>query len=186
MAPLVVLITSFAAFRILGFGVPYFADWHHAPRAALGIMFLLTASAHWEKRRPDLVHMVPRGIGNAGLWVSVTGVAELAAAAGLQVPRMAQWAATAAIAMLCCLFPANMKATKAHLVILGKPVMGVGPRLGLQVIFCTYCLRLATLISECAAGRRQIISVATRLFAEVPPSPSTVAANVASRHPSAA
>jgi uncharacterized membrane protein len=79
--------------------------------------------------------MVPRSIGNAGLWVSVTGVAELAAAVGLQVPRMEPWAATAAIAMLCCLFPANMKAAKEHLTILRKPVMRVGPRLGLQVNF---------------------------------------------------
>jgi hypothetical protein len=70
MAPLVALITSFALFRILGFRVPYFADWHHALRAALGIMFLITASAHWGRRRPDLVRMVPRSIGKAGLWVS--------------------------------------------------------------------------------------------------------------------
>jgi uncharacterized membrane protein len=135
MAPLVALIISFALFRILGFGVSYFADSHHALRAALGVMFLLTASAHWGKRRPDLVRMVPRSIGNAGLWVFVTGTAELAAAVGLQVPRLAPWAATAAIAMLCCLFPANMKAAKEHLTILRKPVMGAGSRLGLQVIF---------------------------------------------------
>jgi hypothetical protein len=67
--------------------------------------------------------MVPRGIGNAGLWVSVTGVAEVAIAIGLQIPSLARWTAVAVIIMLCCLFPANVKAAREHLTILQRPVL---------------------------------------------------------------
>jgi uncharacterized membrane protein len=135
MAPLICLIVAFLVFRAIGLFVPYFADWNTALRAALGVMFLLTASAHWGKRRPDLIRMVPKGIGNAGLWVSVTGVAELAITIGLQVPHLARWTAGAAILMLCCLFPANIKAAREHLTIQQRPVLPVVPRLLLQLVF---------------------------------------------------
>src|SRR5579872_2015130 len=68
MIPLLVLAVAFAAFWLTGLGVPYFANWPHALRAALGVMFLLTASAHWGRRRPDLMRMVPRRMGDAGTW----------------------------------------------------------------------------------------------------------------------
>jgi uncharacterized membrane protein len=87
MAPLFCLVASFLIFLGVGLFVPYLADWHIALRAALGAMFLLTASAHWGKRRSDLIRMVPQGIGHAGTWVTVTGIAEIALAAGLQIPN---------------------------------------------------------------------------------------------------
>jgi len=110
--PLIVLLASFAVFRLAGFGVAYFAEWQHALRGALGVMFLLTASAHWGKRRPDLVRMVPRGFGNAGVWVTMTGIAEVLIAAGLQFSQTALPVAVAAVVMLVCLFPANLKAAR--------------------------------------------------------------------------
>ena len=136
MTPLfVVLIGGFVLFRTLGFVVPWFADWQHALRAALGVMFLLTASAHWGKRRPYLVRMVPRTIGHAEFFVTLTGLAEIAIAIGLQIPRLAGWTALAAIAMLCALFPANVKAAREHLILLDRPVPAVRPRLLAQLIF---------------------------------------------------
>jgi len=136
MTPLfVALIGGFILFRALGFVVPWFADWQHALRAALGLMFLLTASAHWGKRRPYLVGMVPQSIGHAELLVTLTGIAELAIAVGLQIPRLALWAAIAAIFMLCAIFPANIKAARERLTILGKPVPSVGPRMFAQLLF---------------------------------------------------
>jgi uncharacterized membrane protein len=145
MAPLLCLIIAFLIFRGFGLLVPYFADWHTSLRAALGAMFLLTASAHWGKGRPDLIRMVPRAIGNAGLWVSVTGVAEIAVAVGLQFPHLARWVAGAAIGMLCCLFPANVKAAREGLTILRKPVLPVLPRLVLQLVFIS---ALAAVVSS--------------------------------------
>ena len=52
MIPLIVLALSFAVFWLTGFRVGYFADWQLALRASLGVMFLLTASAHWGKAPP--------------------------------------------------------------------------------------------------------------------------------------
>ncbi len=121
MAPLICLVTAFLFFRILGVEWVYFADWHLALRAALGVMFLLTASAHWGKRRADLIRMVPERAGNAATWVTITGVAEIAI--GLQVPRLAPWIAAIAIVMLCCLLPANLKAAREHLTIGRKSVL---------------------------------------------------------------
>ncbi|HTV07770.1 MAG TPA: hypothetical protein VMD97_01840 [Candidatus Aquilonibacter sp.] len=136
MTPLfIALIVGFILFRALGFVVPWFADWQHALRAALGLMFLLTASAHWGKRRPYLVRMVPRNIGHAEFFVTLTGFAEIAIAIGLQIPRLAAWIALAAIAMLCALFPANVKAAREHLILLHRPVPQVGPRLLTQLVF---------------------------------------------------
>ncbi len=135
MAPLICLIVGFILFRLLGLEWRYFADWHPALRAALGAMFLLTASAHWGKRRPDLIRMVPASMGNPGLWVTLTGIAEIAIAIGLQIRGLAPWVAVIAVVMLCCLFPANMKAAREHLTILRKPVLSVGPRLLIQLVF---------------------------------------------------
>lgn len=135
MAPLIALIAAFIVFRGVGFIWPYFSDWRLALRASLGVMFLLTASAHWGKRRPDLIRMVPGGIGSPEIWVTLTGVAELVIAVGIQVPRLASWSAYAAIAMLCCIFPANVKAAREHLSILNRPVPPLVPRLIIQLIF---------------------------------------------------
>lgn len=135
MIPLVVLLVSFVVFRLLGLGVAYFTDWQHALRAALGVMFLLTASAHCGSRRPDLVRMVPRNLGNAEVWVTITGVAEVLIAVGLQTQFAALPVAAAAVAMLVCLFPANLKAAREQLTIGGQPVPGWQTRLSIQIVF---------------------------------------------------
>jgi uncharacterized membrane protein len=137
MTPLfVVLLVGFAIFRAVGFHVPWFADWQHSLRAALGLMFLLTASAHWGKRRPYLVCMVPQRLGPfAEQLVTLTGIAEIAIALGLQAPSLARWAAIAAIVMLCALFPANVKAAREHMSILNTPCTPILPRALAQIFF---------------------------------------------------
>jgi uncharacterized membrane protein len=135
LIPLIVLFVAFVVFRLMGYPVPYFANWQLSLRAALGVMFLLTASAHWGRRRADLIRMVPRGFGNAGLWVTLTGIAEILIAIGLQVPRTAAIVAVAAAVMLVCLFPANAKAAREKLTIGGRPVPPLGPRLLIQMVF---------------------------------------------------
>jgi uncharacterized membrane protein len=147
MAPLICLVTAFVFFRLVGLELRYFADWQHAIRAAFGAMFLLTASAHWGRRRADLVRMVPEGLGRAGTWVSVTGAAEIAIAIGLQIPRIAPWIAAVAVVMLCCLFPANLKAAREHLTLDRKPVLPAAPRFLIQLVF------IAALIASVSPGR---------------------------------
>ncbi|MGD0938516.1 MAG: hypothetical protein ABR905_02305 [Terracidiphilus sp.] len=135
MIPLIVLAISFVAFRLAGFEIAYFADWQNALRAALGVMFLLTASAHWGKRRVDLVQMVPKVFGPAETWVTLTGIAELLIVLGLQFPRVAPAVAAMAAVMLVCIFPANVKAARERLTIGGRPVPGLAVRSAIQIVF---------------------------------------------------
>jgi uncharacterized membrane protein len=135
MIPLLVLTFAFAAFRLAGIGIPYFADREHALRAAVGVMFLFTASAHWGRLRADLVRMVPAVFGDGGIWVSATGVAEILIAIGLQIPHFARAVGVCAMGMLVAIFPANAKAAREHLTLGGRPVPGLWLRLAIQLIF---------------------------------------------------
>jgi len=135
MVPFIVLVISYIIFRLVGFAIPYFADWQFSLRAALGVMFLLTASAHWGRGRADLIRMVPHQFGSAATWVTLTGIAEILIAIGLQIPRIALLVAIAAVLMLLCIFPANLKASREKLTIAGRPVPSLVPRLAIQVIF---------------------------------------------------
>ena len=73
MVPFIFLVVLFLLFSALGrFGLPVPFGWWTSLRLALSGMFLLTASAHWGKRRPDLVRMVPPAFPQPELLVSVT------------------------------------------------------------------------------------------------------------------
>jgi uncharacterized membrane protein len=58
-------------------------------------MFVMTGVAHFVKMRAELVSMVPPGLPAPGLLVTVTGVLELAGAAGLLWARTAHGPALA-------------------------------------------------------------------------------------------
>jgi len=74
MAPLIVLVVSALLFGLAGrTGVAAFRDLGFVLRAALGVMFLFTASAHWGKRRPDLIRMVPPALPRPDRLVTITG-----------------------------------------------------------------------------------------------------------------
>ena len=123
MIPLDVLVAGFVLFLLLGHsGVLYFQGWQHSLRAALGIMFLLTASAHWGRRRPDLIAMVPATFSHAAMLVTLTGIAEVAGAIALQIPALALFAAAGLFLMLIVIFPANVLAAQRRLRIGGRPV----------------------------------------------------------------
>jgi uncharacterized membrane protein len=136
MIPVCVLVSGFVLFLLLGhFGVLYFQAVHHALRAALGIMFLLTASAHWGRRRRDLIAMVPPSLPSASTMVTLTGIAEIAGAVGLQIPAFAPFAAMGLFVMLIAIFPANVFAARNRLSVGGRSVPGLLPRAIIQVVF---------------------------------------------------
>jgi uncharacterized membrane protein len=141
MAPFIVLVTSFAVLRSLGFlGVEVLDSWVTSLRGALSLMFLLTASAHWGRKRADLVRMVPPSLPDPNLLVTLTGVAEVAGAVGLLVPRLAPWAAGGLAALLVAVFPANVRAAREGLSIGGRPATPLLVRTTLQVVFLTTVL----------------------------------------------
>ena len=154
MVPLIVLIVAFGVFAGLrALRVRLFSSWVVCLRWALAAMFLLTASAHWGARRPDLVRMVPEGFPDPELLVTVTGIAEIAGAIGLLLPPFAPWAAGGLALLLIALFPANVHAAWAGLTIGGDPVTPLVPRTILQVVFLA--ATLAAGFGHRLTGRRR-------------------------------
>lgn len=136
MIPLLVLLVSFAALRCAGFlGVTIFNNVDLPLRIALCLMFLVTASAHWGRGRADLIRMVPPAFPRAGMLVSITGVLEILGAIGLLVPATVRVAAVCLAILLLALFPANVRAAREHLTILGRPAPGLLVRGAIQAVF---------------------------------------------------
>jgi uncharacterized membrane protein len=141
MAPFVVLIALFALFSVLGhFHLPAPFGWWTSLLLALSGMFLLTASAHWGRRRPDLIQMVPAVLPRPDLLITVTGILEILGAVGLILPTTARYAALGLSLMLLAVFPANVHAARERLKIAGQQVESLIPRMLLQIAFLTATL----------------------------------------------
>jgi uncharacterized membrane protein len=116
-------------------GVSPFDSWAWCLRGGLALMFLFTASAHWGKRRRDLIAMVPHVFPRPDLLVSATGVFEILGGLGLLVPTVAPVAAACLTVLLMGLFPANMRAARERLTIGGRPATALPLRALLQLVF---------------------------------------------------
>lgn len=141
MVPFIALAASFLLFRMAGFlGVDFFNDWHTSIQWAVSVMLLLSASAHWGRRRADLVRMIPPAFPKKEWIVTVTGYLEIAGAIGLLLPAFSLTASVCLIVLLIAMFPANVYAARKHLTIGGKPVPKLPVRGVLQLIFITAIL----------------------------------------------
>ena len=146
MTPLIVLVVSAVAFWVAGHaGMVAFQDPSVVLRAALGIMFGLTASAHWGKRRPDLIRMVPPALPRPDLLVTITGVLEILGAIGLFVPRTGRAASMCLALLLLALFPANIHAARQNVTIAGRRVPSVPVRGSIQLVFIAMLVAAAWL-----------------------------------------
>ncbi len=153
MTPLIVLVVVTVALRAAGaVGVRRLRSRTRALRGGLAAMFLVTGSSHFVGMREDLIAMVPPVLPEPGLLVTVTGVLELAGAAGLLRRRTAPWAAGGLAALLVVMFPANVHAALAGLTVGGAPAMPLLPRTLLQVVFLA--ATLTVLASHLRARRR--------------------------------
>ena len=136
MIPLIVLLISTLLLRGIGAaGAGLLSSWTWCLRGGLALMFLFTASAHWGKRRGDLIAMVPRLFPRADLMVSVTGVLEILGAMGLLISGTATAAAVCLAVLLIALFPANVRAAREDLTIGGRPATPLPLRALLQLVF---------------------------------------------------
>nr|WP_155604986.1 DoxX family protein [Paenibacillus timonensis] len=127
---------SFVTFRSVGLlGWTYFDSWHSSLQAAVVVMLLLAASAHWGKRRQDLNRMVPPSFPNAAWVVSATGVLEIAGAIGILIPSLSLLASICLVLLLIAMFPANIYAANQGITIGGQPVPKLGVRSLLQIVF---------------------------------------------------
>lgn len=136
MAVLVILLGSWLIFRGLGaLGVSALANWHDSARYALALMFIFTATAHFNKMKHDLARMVPQALPQPMLIIYATGVLELLGALGLLLPRFRSVAGICLIVLLMAMFPANMKAAREKLLLRGKPATQLWLRLPMQLLF---------------------------------------------------
>jgi uncharacterized membrane protein len=130
------MLTSTLVLRAVGyFAIPVMDDWIICLRGGLAAMFLLTASAHWGKRRPDLIRMVPPAFPRPDRVITITGLLELLGAVGLLLPATAAAAAACLAALLVAMFPANVRAARHSLMIGGKTATELPLRTFLQVVF---------------------------------------------------
>jgi uncharacterized membrane protein len=99
MLVLIVLLASWLVFRAIGAaGVHVLASGQHSALYALAVMFVFTATAHFNKMKHDqhdLAQMIPSSFPRALLIVYITGVLELLGAAGLVLPQFRRLAAFA-------------------------------------------------------------------------------------------
>ena len=130
MQPLIVLVTVFLLLVLP-------SGWWTALRIALAAMFVLGASAHWGKRRADLIRMVPTLLPRPELLVTITGICEILGAVGLLIPRTAPVAALGLSLLLVVLFPANIRAAKEAITIAGRPATPLPARTAIQIVFLT-------------------------------------------------
>ena len=157
MIPFIVLVVVFTALRITGaLGVRALRDWRLCLRWALALMLLVTASAHWGAKRADLIAMVPPALPRPDLLVTLTGILELAGAAGLVYARTARAAAICLALLFVALFPANIYAAQQQLSIGGQPVTELPLRTFVQLVLIASAVAIAVRRPE-AADRQGLL-----------------------------
>ena len=144
MVPFFTLVASFLLFGLAGFGgISFFRDWVIDLRYALAAMLFLTASAHWGRRRTDLIAMVPPVFPRPDVIVTITGILEIAAAVGLLFERTARWAGTGVALLFVPMFAANIHAARQKLSIGGTPVTPLPMRTAMQCVYIAVALAAA-------------------------------------------
>jgi len=136
---MIVLIVLFASWLILrgigALGVASLATWHDSARWALAVMFVFTATAHFNKMKHDLAEMIPAFCPQRLALVYITGILELLGAAGLLIPRIQSLAGDCLIALLIGMFIANVNAAQKGVTLRGKPATPLWLRTPMQILF---------------------------------------------------
>jgi uncharacterized membrane protein len=137
MIPFLALLGGFAVLRLTGLaGWEAVDGWQPALRGALALMFTVTGVPHFiPSWRRDMAAMIPAALPRPALLVTVTGVLELAGAAGLLLPPVAPYAAAGLALLMVAMFPANVSAARRGLTLGGRPVTPLPARTALQVLF---------------------------------------------------
>lgn len=163
MAPFIALTVTFlgllAASRVGASRLRW--RWFTSLRIALAVMFLVTGWAHFGSLRDDLIRMVPPLFPAPALLVTLTGLAELAGAAGLLHRRTAPWAAGGLAVLMLAMFPANVYAALHQVPLDGRPPTPLVVRTLLQLVFVAAALVAAVPERIAARLRRRSAAGAT-------------------------
>jgi uncharacterized membrane protein len=136
MLVLILLLASWLILRGIGAaGVHALASWQDSARYALVVMFVFTATAHFNRMKHDLVRMIPAYFPRPLLIVYITGVFELLGAAGLMLPQFRRLAGICLIVLLLGMFVANVNAAQKGVTLRDKPATPLWLRTPMQVLF---------------------------------------------------
>ena len=138
MAPLIALIVVTLLARLAGskgLGRGQLATLSGALRPGVAALFVLTGVAHFVGLRDDLIKMVPPMFGHPGMWVTLTGVAELAGALGILLAPTRRLAAAGLALLLLAVFPANVYAALQLIPFGGEPATPLFQRSVEQLVF---------------------------------------------------
>lgn len=153
MAPLIVLLVGTAGLLAVGRAgwQPQLRTLPAALRGGLAAMFVLTGVSHFVGMRGELIAMVPAWVPAPELMVTVTGVAEIAGAAGLLWWRTAAPASAGLTLLLVVMFPANV-----HLALTGTDLPwwdALVPRTVMQLLFVA--ATAIVLVTSVGRGRQR-------------------------------
>jgi uncharacterized membrane protein len=141
MLVLIVLLVSWLVFRGVGAaGVHALASWQDSARYALVVMFIFTATAHFNKMKHDLARMIPPYFPRPLLIVYITGILELLGAVGLMLPAFHRLVGICLIALLVGMFIANVNAAQRSVTLRDKPPTPLWLRAPMQILFIALLL----------------------------------------------
>lgn len=109
--------------------------WRDAARYELGMMFVFTATAHFNNMKHDLARMVPPVFPKPLLPVYVTGFLELLGALGLALHQFQRLAGICLILLLAAMFVANINAARTGVTLGGRPATPLWIRTPMQILF---------------------------------------------------
>jgi len=136
MLVLIVLLVSWLIFRAIGAaGVQALATWQNSALYALTVMFVFTATAHFNRMKHDLAQMIPSYFPHPLLIVYITGVLELLGAMGLVLTEFRRLAGVSLIALLIGMFIANVNAAQKGVTLGDKPATPLWLRTPMQALF---------------------------------------------------
>lgn len=136
MLVLAVLLIGWIVFRAAGYlGVKALASGRAAGRCALALMLVFTASAHFTTMRYDLVKMVPGWMPQPMAVIFLTGLLEVAGAAGILLRPTRRLAGVLLCLLFIAMFPANIKAAREGLSLGGSAATPLLLRVPMQVLF---------------------------------------------------
>lgn len=119
--------------------------WPAAIAVGLALMFTFTGVAHFVPgMRRDMIAIVPPRLPAPALLVTVTGVLELAGAAGLLYPPTRVAAATCLFLLMLVMFPANIHAAR-----MPDPPASMTSNLGVRSAEETVYLAAAVVVAIC-------------------------------------
>ncbi|GAA3527328.1 hypothetical protein GCM10022419_002620 [Nonomuraea rosea] len=139
----IVLLVATLAFRLLGvLGVGRFGGWRVSAAHGLAVMLVMTASAHFVPagvtfmpNHADMLAMVPPFVPLPALMVYLTGVLELAGAAGLVLAGTRRAAGVCLAVLFVLLLPANIYAAVADVAFAGGTATPLWERIPEQVLY---------------------------------------------------